>query len=163
MSYLYAMRNVFFILFLLSLFSCGRPLSSEQRKQISENMQAGAIKKISDAELTQAGFDYGKTVASLIQNGNNSTVVDSVENKFNVEIIFLQAGARGLRLVEQQILDAYLATNDINLRENIQRMGKDSLLYTKPLVKERPDGSGEFVRAIGVRMAKKTVILSMNE
>jgi len=47
--------------------------------------------------------------------------------------------------------------------DNLQKMGNDSLLYTKPMMKERPDGSLEFTKALGLRMHKRPIILSIKD
>jgi hypothetical protein len=69
-----------------------------------------------------------------------------------------------LRKVERLVIEAYTSGADPqNLGDNLQRMGNDSLLYTKPLMKERPDGSLEFDKAIALRIPKKQIILSIKE
>jgi len=40
-------------------------------------------------------------------------------------------------------------------------MGNDTLIYTKPLMREHPDGSTEFLKALGIRMLKKQLILTI--
>ena len=55
-------------------------------------------------------------------------------------------------------------TQEIELTErelDLQRAGEDSILYTKPVFKNRPDGSQQFSHAIGIKMAIKTIVLSM--
>jgi hypothetical protein len=44
--------------------------------------------------------------------------------------------------------------------DDLQKMGTDSLIYTKPLFTERPDGSLEFIQALAIRIPKRQVILS---
>jgi hypothetical protein len=63
--------------------------------------------------------------------------------------------------VEKQLLEAY--ASQAHDADNVQKMGPDSLLYTKPLMRERPDGSTEFIKAIGIRMTRKEIILSIKE
>ncbi|MGC4020850.1 MAG: hypothetical protein QM734_02350 [Cyclobacteriaceae bacterium] len=156
--------KIYPIFFLLLCFACGGSLSSEQRKKIRENMEAGAIKKISDTQLTEAAITYGRAIAvKVAANSDNKVMIDSLENKFNVEIVFIEAKQNGLRPVEKEILEAYADAPSAGLTDNIQKMGKDSLLYTKPMTSERPDGSLKFLKAIGVRMPKKSVILSIKE
>jgi len=45
--------------------------------------------------------------------------------------------------------------------DNIQKIGPDSLLYTKPIMREHPDGSTEFMKALGIRMTRKQIVLTI--
>lgn len=128
-----------------------------------ENMEAKSLKKVSDAELTEAALGYGRKIAKIIESRpNDRKFLDSLQTVFDVEILFMQRGDPGLRTVEKQVVEAYAsAGNDSNLSDNIQKMGRDSLLYTKPFGKERPDGSMEFIKALGLRLHKRPVVLSI--
>ncbi|GHN00063.1 hypothetical protein WSM22_15520 [Cytophagales bacterium WSM2-2] len=126
-------------------------------------MAAKSIKKISDAELTEAAFAYARNIAGILnKRGNSQVLLDSVEKAFQVQIVFMNSGNSNLRGVEKRIVEAYTSAGT-DPGDNIQKMGNDSLLYSKPLMKERPDGSLEFNQAVGIRMTKKTVVLSIKE
>ncbi|HCW06941.1 MAG TPA: hypothetical protein DGG95_06210 [Cytophagales bacterium] len=154
------MRILFFCLFLIS---CGGSLSSEQRKKMRENMEAKSIKKISEAELTEAGFAYSRSIMKAAEKHlDDRPFLDSLEKKYGVEIIFMTPSNSELRNVERQVIDAYTSgANTVDLTDNLQKMGKDSLLYTKPILTEQKDGSLICSRALGVRLTKKQVILSI--
>ncbi len=133
-------------------------------------MEAKAIKKISDAELTEAALAYARPLATLIEardkDLSNRPYLDSLEKKFGVQILAMQPTDSMLRGVERKIIEAYTSTlgaGVVNLGDNLQRMGNDSLLYTKPLMKELPDGSIAFTKALGVRIPKKQIILSIKD
>ena len=64
-----------------------------------------------------------------------------------------------MRGVERLVMEAYAEGSGSS--DNIQKMGLDSLLYTKPILREHPDGSTEFLKAIGIRMTRKQVVLSI--
>jgi hypothetical protein len=160
------MKFLLFILASFLLISCGGSLSSDQRKKIRENMDAKSIKKISDAELTEAALAYARNITKIIEShgSNDRRFLDSLEKAFDVQILFMQPSDSELRAVEKQIIDAYTAGGSAaDLGDNIQKMGNDSLLYTKPILKERPDGSVEFTKALGLRLHKKPIILSIKE
>jgi hypothetical protein len=142
---------------------CGGSLSTEQRKKIRENMEAGAIKKVSDAELTEAAFAFGRSIEKSVKNSNQRKI-DSLEKVFGVEILYMQPGDSMLRSVEKQIVEAYTSgASTVEVGDNIQKMGSDSILYTKPVMVERPDGSLEFTKALGIRMPKKQIIRSIKD
>lgn len=127
-------------------------------------MESSEIKKVTDAQITEAAFQYGRQVAAIVEKKDrtlsNQTFLDSMSQVFEVEIISLPSENNSLRAVEKLLLEAY--QTDAQGSDNIQKMGADSLLYTKPFTRERPDGSTEFTKALGVRMTKKQVILTIN-
>jgi hypothetical protein len=154
-----------FLLIAVVLFSCTGSLSDEQRKRIKESMEQGEIKKLSEAQVTEAAFVYGRMVASILDERDksltNTVLLDSLSQAFHIEIVTIQTENKNLRGVEKQLLEAYMAGGEAN--DNIQKMGADSLLYTKPILREHPDGSTEFLKAIGIRMTRKQVVLSIKD
>src|SRR6185369_8002741 len=149
---------------LLILCSCGGSLSSEQRKKIRSNMEAKSLKKISDAEITEAALAYAQNIAKVIEGTgrSNQEFLDSLNKVYDVEVLFMTPGNSNLRAVEKQVLEAYASTVGSAIPgENLQKMGNDSLLYTKPLFEKSKKGSLEFRRALALRIHKKAVILSI--
>jgi len=131
-------------------------------------MEAKSIKKISEADLTEAAFDYGRSLAKVIESKDrtlsNRKFVDSLQKAFGVQILFMHPTDSFLRGVEKKIIDAYSSGSDLSgIGDNLQKMGADSMLYTKPLITERPDGSIEFTQALAIRMPNRQVILSIKE
>lgn len=156
----------FFYLLLFAMFSCGGSLTDDQRKKVKEDMELHSLRKVSDAEITEAAFAYGKSIAKMLENSTltNSQLIDSLEQSFNVKIHSLVSGDSLLLEIERQIVEAYTSgSGQVPLNDNIQRIGTDSLLYTKPMLKEMPDGSIQFMYALGIRIPKKQVILSMKD
>lgn len=153
---------------LVILTACGGTLTDEQRKKARESIEAGHLKRVTDSELTEASFALGRTITELIEKRDHDltdrTFLDSLQQVYQVEIISMKPGDSTSRVVEQQIIEAYIAgTGQVELNDNIQKLGKDSMLYTKPILKERPDGSVEFSKALGIRMAKKEIVLSSKD
>jgi hypothetical protein len=162
---LFIMKLLLFVLPLLLFIACTGSLTSDQRKKIKENMKQGEIKKVSDAQLTEAAFDYGRKIATVIfakdKTLTNLRLQDSLGQAYRVELVSIQDSNKSLRGVEKQLLEAY--ASQAHDADNVQKMGPDSLLYTRPLMRERPDGSTEFIKAIGIRMTRKEIILSIKE
>lgn len=161
------MNRSVFALFLL-LAACGGTLTDEQRKQMRENMQAGEIRKVTDAEMTEAAFALGREIAVLVErtdrNLHNRSFLDSLQRRHNVTIVLLEPGDSMLAAVESQIIEAYTSGSGVvELADNVQNLHNDTLLYTKPVLRELPDGTTEFTRALGVRMPVKSVILSIED
>lgn len=142
--------------------SCTGTLTDEQRKKMKENMAQGEIKKVTESEITDATYTWGRKLASAIEKKDrlltNNTFLDSLAQAEGVEIIALQNTSEGLRTIEKQLLEAYTSSAG---GENVQKMGTDSLLYTKPVFREHPDGSTEFLKAIAIRFTRKQIVLSI--
>ena len=69
-----------------------------------------------------------------------------------------------LQEIEKQIVEAYAAADgNVELSDNIQRIGKDTLLYTKPMMTTLPDGSLQFNYALGIRIPKREVVLFIQQ
>jgi hypothetical protein len=150
-------------LFVLILVSCNGKLTDEQKRKIREEREESQIKKISEADITEAAFHYGRTITDIIDKRDklmsNKALLDSLENAFGVEIISMQKDDPTLRAVEKKVMEAYASGGStIALNDNVQKMGKDSILYTKPLMRELPNGSVTFTSAMGLRIPKKQII-----
>ena len=148
--------------------ACGGSLSDEQRKKIRENMEAGEIRKVTDAELTDAAFELGRMISETVAKRDpaltNAKLIDSLQQSLHVEILLLQPSDTMLAVVEQQIIEAYTSGSGVvELTDNVQRMQGDTLLYTKPILRELPDGTSAFEHALGIRMPVKSVVLSIKE
>ncbi len=129
-------------------------------------MEAGKIRKVSDAELTEAAFDFSRGVVQIIeknnQRANEKKFLDSLSHALGIKIDFLDPSNASLKGVEKALIEAYASDpSSTSLPDNIQKYGSDSLLYTKPLMKERPDGSLEFNQALALHFSTKQVIQSM--
>lgn len=150
----------------LVLTACGGSLSDEQRKKLKEGMELNTIRKVSEAQVTEAAFNMGRTLSGVIQKSSvrNQVLVDSLQRAYKVRIAILQPANQLLMSVEKQIVDAYSAGADtVQLSDNIQRSGPDTLLYTLPVLKKAPDGNLQFDYALGIYLPRRQVVLSIKE
>jgi len=152
-------------LLLCVLFSCGGSLTEEQRKKAKADIERNQIKKISDAQITDAAFSYGRSIAKLLADkgeGVNAKFIDSVSRSFHVKIVSLRESDTQLSETEKLILEAYSAvSNRTDFTDNIQKIGQDSILYTQPILKENSDKSFSFDYALGVQIPKKEIVLTI--
>lgn len=151
---------------LIILFGCGGTLTEEQRKKAKKDMADHALKKVSEAQITESAFLLGRTIAKFLERKSvsSSIVLDSLQSKYQSRITMLSTTSKFKSETETQLLDAYVnAPANTELTDNVQRAGKDSILYTKPITKTLPDGSKRFNYAIGVTMPKRIVVLSIKE
>ncbi|MEJ0031137.1 MAG: hypothetical protein WDO15_12515 [Bacteroidota bacterium] len=152
---------------ILCLWSCGGSLNDEQRKKLRERMKSDQIMRVSDGELMAASFDYGRAIDSILERRDpamvNTKLIDSLESAFNVKISSIQPGDSALLELETKLIEAYIAGGGQPIVDDVQKLGKDSILYTKPITNERPDGSVEFMRALSIHMPIKSVVLSIED
>jgi hypothetical protein len=125
-----------FVLSLLVFVSCNGKLTDEQKRKIREEREESQIKKISDADITEAAFEYGRTITNIIEKRDkslsNKNLIDSLEDAFDVEIISMKTDDSTLRSVEKKVIEAYASGgSSVTLSDNVQKMGKDSVLYTR--------------------------------
>lgn len=157
------MKYLFPIIFLFTA-GCQGSLTQEQKKEMRDGMKANEIVKISEAEILDAAFLYGRTISKeALQNPElgNQRYFATLQDKYHVKIFPLEPGDSLLMEIEKQLIEAYTSTTSINLTDNVQKIGSDSLLYTLPIMDTLKDGSFSFKYALGIRMPKKDVILSI--
>lgn len=157
------MRNLYFMLMIAGLTACGGSISDEQRKQMLEAREQQSIQKVTDVQITEAAFAKGREVTNMITEKTTSHQLDSIARLMNVEIRWLVPGSADAQEIEKQLIDAYINSMLMGeeLKDNVQRAGSDSLLYTKPLVITRPDSSVEVRGTWNVWISKKNLILAM--
>jgi len=157
------------VLLSLALISCGGSLTDEQRKQMREKMEENKIVRITDIEITEAAFQQGR---STVKSLDSLAVADSGQvaafvRKFPGDIRFLKPGDTNARMLEQQLVDAYLSDPTGAFQDNVQevrndRGQSDTILYTKPVVKKRPDGQDELVGVWNIWISRKELVKAIS-
>jgi len=147
-------------------FSCGGKLSDEQRKRLHDGMATQDIRRVSEADLQLAAMAYAHSVLAEVEKIDpylhKKNKIDSLAKAREVLIYSLIPDDKVLHEIEKQLVDAYITGADTGqVGDNLQKVGEDSLLFTKPVFKDRPDGSQQFSHAIGIKMSKRMVVLSM--
>lgn len=135
-------------------------MSDEQRKQMLEAREQQRIQKISEAEIMDLAFAKGREVLTGLPMQESSRV-DSLGRILGVKIHWLAPGASNGLTIEQQVIEAYINSviEGTPLQDNVQKIGTDSLLYTKAVVIMRPDSSVEVKGTWNIWMSKKQLIL----
>jgi len=150
------------IILVVVISSCGGSLTDEQRKKMLEASEQQAIVKVTDAEITEAAFAKGRTVMEGLPS---PAAADSVGKAMSVKIHWLIPGSANALEIEQQLIEAYINSviEGTPLQDNVQKIGEDSILYTRAVVLTRPDSSVEVKGTWNIRMAKRQLILSMGK
>lgn len=159
------MNRTLVILLPLFAFACEGKLTQEQRDKLQEGMATQDIRRVTDAELQEAATRYGQDLLTEIERIDRYLLkkgeIDSLAGARGV-IIFSLTQETAVQKIEKDLVDAYIAAAANGVAtDNLQAVGTDSLLFTRPVLKLHPDGSQEFSHAIAIRMALRSVILSM--
>jgi hypothetical protein len=152
------------IVITLVLFSCGGSLSDEQRKQMIEKMEENKIVRVTEVEITEAAFEEGRTLVRKLDSlRHDSAALKGFIQDQSASIRFLVPGQTTGHLLEQQLIDAYLADPTGSSQDNVQKVRKDqgdfdTLLYTKPVLKKLADGSDELIGVWNIWLPKKELV-----
>jgi hypothetical protein len=152
----------------LAILACEGKLTDEQRKKMKEQMELHKIKKVSEAEITEAAYAEGRKLTSLIEGfGRDSSRIDSLMTK-NASVRFIKPGEKNGMLLERQLIEAYLADESGEMQDNVQRKRNDgqpgdSILYTKPVVIKNNDGSEELIGVWNIWLSQKELIIRMDK
>lgn len=146
----------------LVLISCGGSLSSDERKRLQEESRKHEIKRVTEAEIAEAALVKGRSVTDIANRFRNDRQrLDSLGRVEGATIRWQVPGASNALDLEQQIIDAYVMSPRSDLPDNVQDLGADSVLYSRPAVSVLPDGAVAIEGVWSVRLAKKKLILEM--
>lgn len=146
----------------LVLTACGGSLSSDERKQLHEERRKHEIRRVTKAEIAEAALVKGRAVAE-IANGfrDDQERLDSLGHARGATIRWRVPAVSNALTVEQEIIDAYVMNPTSDLPDNVQDLGSDSVLYSRPEVSVLPDGAVAIEGIWSVRLSKKELILEM--
>lgn len=161
------MKHLFSLIVLVLLFSCGGNLSDQQREAIQESMRDGRIQRVTSAQITTAALENGRTIIKQLGDDlylGNTKRIDSLASYHRVKIYAMRNETVKSGTKAAEIWEAYSNAPDATgLQDNVQKIGTDSVLYTRPVTFERPDGSAVLSHAVAIVMAVKNVITGMEE
>ena len=154
---------------LLIAAGCGGSLSDEQRKAVRERMGENKIVRITEAEITEAAYAEGRLLVLILDSlAHDSARLEAFMEKRPETIRYITLNATNARALEKQLIDAYLADESGSYQDNVQKVRNasgdfDSLLYTKPVVTQLPDGADQLEGVWNIWLSRKALILNMGE
>jgi hypothetical protein len=146
------------------LTACEGKLSDKQRKEMREAQKQQEIKIVTDAQIMEAALAHGKMVLASIENSgkNAAQKTDSIGKATKSIVRWLEPSSTNARLIENQLIEAYLVSAATGSSpENIQETENDSLVYTKPVIREMPDGSVTVKGMWSIWFSKKQIVASI--
>lgn len=146
------------LLFAALFFSCGGGLTDEQRKKIKEEMETSQIKRVSEAQITEAVLVQGRELFSMLEKNQNA---DSLAKARKVVIHWLEPGGSHATEMESQLIEAYLTDLTGGTLDNVQKIGTDSLLYTIPVVEKQADSSDVVKGIWSIYFSRKQIVLAL--
>ncbi len=153
-----------FILFLLTLsFVSGcNSKRLENTRELSKEIKASQIKRVTNTQLIYSADEWGKKIAliaektlakelqkhpehldSLCKNLGQIPVIAALQKEYGVEIELLgSADLQSSRLApkEKELMEAYLysAKNNTRATDNVQQLSDTLLVYNAPVLPESP-------------------------
>ena len=151
------------MVYLLSF--CSSSLSEKEREAIMRENDRREIRKIKTADIISAAYvsgtaitaisdsilterlksmiqDYGTTHAIEKYDITMQSILDSISDANNIEIKRISHKASNTKLskIEKELIEAYRFDNKSNLvlNDNVQTIGDDQLLYSRPIVIDDP-------------------------
>lgn len=146
--------------------ACGGKLTQEERAKLHEGMATQDIRRVTDAELQGAALALAGEIMQDVERTDkfllNKIKIDSLAAARSVVVYALRRGDAPTSEIETKLIEAYTAAATTGTAsDNLQKIGTDSLLFTRPVLLMHPDGSQEFSHAIGIRMSTRSVVMSM--
>jgi hypothetical protein len=158
------LSGVFCILSTVLLLACGGSIPDEKRKALREKMEENKIVRVTEVEIIEAAFREGRSVARKLDSlRNDSSSLKAYIDSREGNVHYIRPGQEVDRMLEQQLIDAYLADPSGALQDNVQKVRNDqgdfdSLLYTKPVTRKLADGSDELLGVWNVWLSKRELV-----
>lgn len=191
-----SLQNLLSALLFATTVACGGMDSGNQqidREAIKEEMEQREVRRILPAEIVEAAYERGallsdqaldlcvetyqpsKQEARALVSPKALIAIDSLAQSENVSIRWVDKTSDLSQLVEKerQLWEAYLynVENNLPLNDNVQKLGDEAFVYTKPLVldsalmQELPGNESleepSFLGMWSIQMSKKTLIQSI--
>ena len=159
------MKNSALIFVAVFALACTGKLSEEQRRKFREGQRETEIKVVSEGEIAEATLEEGRRILKVLETiGDDSNKVDSVAVATGTQIRFLKPGDKNASLIENQLIEAYITSAVTGgTQDNVQTAAHDSLIYTKPVVEQLPDGAVSVKGMWSIRMPQKKIVLSIEK
>jgi hypothetical protein len=152
------------ILSAVFLLACGGSIPEEKRKALREKMEESKIVRVTEVEIIEAAFREGRSTARDLDSlGVDSSSLNAYIDSKEGSVHFIRPGQEVNRLLEKELIDAYLADPSRSFQDNVQKVRNDrgdfdSLLYTKPVTRKAPDGSDELLGVWYIWLSKRELV-----
>lgn len=164
------MKQLSLILIIFITISCTGSLTEEQRQKVKEDMAQHELRKVTDSEITAAAFAAGRDLIARVDKvGQDSARIDSIVAASSGRMRFIVPGEANALAVEQALIDAYVSSAGADVQDNVQKIRNsdgtqgDSILYSKPVVYKRDDGTDVLLGVWNIWLSRKELIMNMSE
>ncbi|WP_225865661.1 hypothetical protein [Dyadobacter aurulentus] len=152
--------NFYILIMILVISACDSGGRVEQTKELTKEIKASQIKRVTNTQLVYSANEWGKKIAQIAEKSLNAEieknpesgkdfcknvagipVIAALEKEYGVKVELLGADdVKSARLdpKERELLDAYLfsAKGKITAGDNLQQLGDTLLVYNAPLPSE---------------------------
>ena len=128
--------QIFFCLIILLTLGCSGSLSEDQRKAFREEMEDREIKKVNENEIFRKALEIGREMSAK----------DEPDNDIRIFSVALE-DSLALNDIEKKVLMAYAyAPDPVQVEDNIQKQGLDSLIYSRYIMEADSVGRILFIK-----------------
>lgn len=138
------MRRLLFSIFIKLFFSgmlvltvsCNTRLNEEQRKQMNEARKKMEIRQVPEADLLNSGMQLGEEIADSLTDSLTAGEIAVLSANYGVAIKWYTPSAPPVEPLLMDLMHAYVyaVQQGDRVSAHIQRQGKDSVLYVKPVI-----------------------------
>ena len=149
--------NFYILLLILAISACDSGGRVEQTKELTKEIKASQIKRVTNTQLVYSANEWGKKIAQIAEKSLNAEieknpesgkefcknvsgipVIAALEKEYGVKVELLgKRDVKSSRLdpKERELLDAYLFSSKgkITAGDNLQQLGDTLLVYNAPL------------------------------
>jgi hypothetical protein len=148
---------------LILLSGCTTTLSDEQRKKIKDEMADREIRRIPEAELLEGAQELGRELSSQLSAPDTSRSLElPALAEWNVRLHWVTPGSANLAEIEHQLIEAYIAGGAASQEMDNVQLVTDTIIYSRPLMIEQPDGSSLFAGVWNLFIPVRSVIKKLD-
>lgn len=130
------------------------------------NMEAHKIVRVTEVEIMDAAYQEGRRITNVLDSLKSDPAARRAFLMKSGNIHFITPDAANARLLEKQLIDAYLADSSGSFQDNVQELrtaggNYDSLLYTRPVTKKLADGTDSLEGVWNIWLAKKALVMQI--
>jgi hypothetical protein len=132
-------------------------------------MKSRAIRKISEGEIMEAALIRARAIQQkaeidfdIIEGVPELEELEAFGRSYGVILIWADEKTPLLNEKARQLFDAYVAASTArDLPDNIQKLGQDSVLYTKPIFVNLTSGEIKLLGMWSLTLSRKDIIQAM--
>lgn len=137
----YSVQKFILLSAVMLLTFCNTRLNEEQRKQMFEARKKIEIRQVPEADLLKAGLDLGVQISGKLNDTLNTAQLAQLSAAYQVSIKWFTPASPPTEPLLMDLMHAYVyaAQHGEKPSDHIQRIGRDTVLYVRPVATGKND------------------------